>query len=184
MSWSISIYLLVFFFAKYRNKIPLMVRFNFSTIFTFCSFCVADSLMLLSARYVFIKALKNYVPLSVCIAFGRLIVSLKICSNTFLIAISCLDLTSCNHAYLDKKSITTITNLNPLLCFESLLITTKSVCHYSFIRCTTTGLVLKLRRIGLCKLYANWDFNHSSTSSADIFESCFFASWSSLDFPK
>ena len=123
----------MFFFVKYRNMIPSMVRFNLSTICAFRSLCVANSLMLLFARYVFTKTLKNSVLLSACMTFGRLIVSLKICSNAFLIPITCLDLSCSNHAYLDKISITTIINLNPSLCFESLLISTESTCHYSSI---------------------------------------------------
>ena len=107
---------------------------------------------------------------------GCLIVSLKICSNAFLTAIPCLGLSGFNHSYLDKIWITTIINLNPSLCFESLLTSTKLICHCSSIWCTTTGLVLKLRRIGLCRVYANCEFSHSSTSPIDIFASCFFAS--------
>ena len=174
MSWRISIYLLVLFFVKYRSMIPLMVRFHLSTICAFCSLCVVNSFMLHSGRYVFTKKLKNFVLLSVCITFGRLIMSLKVCSNAFLIGIPYLDLSGSFLTYLGKIII--IINLRPSLWFESLLISNKSICHCSSIRCTTTGLALKLRRTGLCKVYANWDFSHSPTSPIDVFESCFFAS--------
>ena len=50
MSWRISIYFLALFFVKYRNMIPLMIRFNLSTICLFHSLSVANSLMLLSAK--------------------------------------------------------------------------------------------------------------------------------------
>ena len=122
------------FFVKYQNMIPLMVPFNRSEIFAFRSLCVANSLILLSTRYVFTKASKNYVPLSVCTTFRRLLASLKICSNAFLIAIPCLNLSGFNHAYLDKTSITTIMSWNTSLCFESLLISTKSISHCSWPR--------------------------------------------------
>ena len=48
-------------------------------------------------------ALKKSVPLFACITFGHFIVSQKIHSNTFLIAILCFDLGGSNHVYLDKK---------------------------------------------------------------------------------
>ena len=53
MVWRISVYLLMFFFVKYRNMIPLMFWFNLSTSWAFCPLCVANSLMLLFVRSVF-----------------------------------------------------------------------------------------------------------------------------------
>ena len=163
--------------------IPLIVRFNLSTICALCPLCVANSLILISAWQVFIMAMKKSVPLFACITFGPFIVSQKIHSNTFLIAILCFDLGGSNHVYLDKISITNIIKLNPSLCFKNLIISTKSICQLPSIQFTMTGPELKLRRISLCKIYGNWDFNNSSTSFIGIFESCFFTSLNSLDFP-
>ena len=75
--------------------------------------------MLLFAWYILTKTLKISFPLSACMTFGRLVVSLKTCSYAFLIATPYLDLSGSNHAYLDKLSVTTIINLNASLCFES-----------------------------------------------------------------
>ena len=154
MSWRISIYLLGFFFKKYRNMIPLMVWFNVSAICAYCYhvlwidwFCYWISKF--SPRrwqilfvYPSVWLLYFYVPL-------------KICSDAFLIAIPCLDLSGSNHTHLHKISITIIINLNLSLCFESLLISTKSISHCSSIWCTTTGFVSKLRSIDLCKVHDN-----------------------------
>ena len=140
MSWRVPIFLLVFFCVKHQNIIPLMVQFNLSTICAFRSLCAANNLML---QIVWSFHWKFYVPLSVCITFRRLIVSLKICSIAFLIAITCLDLSGSDHAYLDKASITTIINVNPSLYFEGLLMSTRSICHCLSVRITTTWLVLK-----------------------------------------
>ena len=76
--------------------IPLMVRFNLSTICTFRSLCVASSLILLSVRFYkfFTKKLKNSVPFFVYVTFGRLIVSLKICPDELLLAIPRLHLSA------------------------------------------------------------------------------------------
>ena len=188
MSGRISIYLLGFFFVNYRNMIPVMVGCNVSTIWDFrVHYVLKIALCCYFLGTISLRRWKNSVLLSVCMNSGSLIVSLKICSNTFLIANPCLGLSDSNHAYLDEISITTITNLNASLCFESLLISTKSICHCLSIWFTASGLILKLRRPSLCKvttlLHSSTLFNHSSTPSIDIFESRFFTSWSRLHFP-
>ena len=181
MSWRISIYLLGFFFKKYKNMIPLMVSFNVSTICAYCYYVLRIDWFCYHVSKFSPRRWKIlFVHPSVWLLYFY--VSLKICADAFLIAIPHLDLSGSNHAHLHKISITIIINLNLSLCFESLLIFTKSISYCSSIWCTTTGFILKLRSLDLYKVHDNWDFNLSSTSSTDIYESCFFASSSSLNF--
>ena len=179
MSWRTSVYLLVFFFVKCWTWYPWW----FDLIFPQFVLFVYYILQIAWWCYLLGKfSPRLTVPLSVCMTFERFIISLKICSNAFSIAIPCLDLSGSNYTHLDKISITTIINLNPSLCFQSVFKSTKSPCHCSSMWSTTTGFILKLRRIGSCKVYANCDFNHSSAAYINIFESCFFSFWSSLSF--
>ena len=120
MSWGISIHLLWFSLWNIKTWSPWWFYLIFLQSLLFVH-CVANSLMLFLARYVFTKILKNSVLLSVpdCITFKNLINWIEICSNTYLIAIPSLDLSGSNHAYLDKISIIILINLNLLLIFES-----------------------------------------------------------------
>ena len=148
MSWRTSIYLLVFLFVKCWTWYPWW----FDLIFPQFALFVYYVLQRGWCCYLLGKfSPRLTVPLSVCMTFECFIISLKICSNAFSIAIPCLDLRGSNYTHLDKISITTIINLNPSLCFESVFKSTKSPCHCLSIWCTTTGLPLFIYL-----MYHNW----------------------------
>ena len=143
-------YFLVEFFVKYLNIIDFIVLFNRSTTLTFLSLFVVKSLMFLSFNIPFTSEFRNSVPLSVCINFGCRLISIfsKACFNSLPVFV----FNGSIHAYLLSTSMLTNKYLYPALYLASFDKSTKSICHYSSMSYTKTGLVLKFNLTGLCNV--------------------------------
>ena len=117
----------------------------------------------------------NSVPLSVCKRIGHH-PDLKMTRNAYFKVFPVLSFNGTTHAYRDNTSIHVNKYFNPLLKEDNFAGSTKSACHWWSILLTTTRLLGNRRLVGLCKVYASSNCNHSLT--------CFFVPTFRLKFTQ